>query len=202
MTIETKYRDLGSPIHPIIFPVDFSDDDLFMELCQKNPLADFERTKHGNVLLMSPTGSQTSKWNAKLNFALSLWNEKHKLGQVFDSSVGFKMPDTAIYGPDVSWVSNERWNALTKEEQEKFAPVVPEFIIELCSKTDNPQHLKTKLETFMAQGCQLAWLVDPYQKQTLVYTPDDSINTIPFEEKLTGGEVLPQFEVTLANLLQ
>jgi len=204
MTIQTfrTEKDLQPSIYPIIFPVDLSDDDLFLELCQKNPLANFERNKHGNILLMSPTGSQTSIWNASLITELNIWNRKHQPGHVFDSSVGFKMPDTAIYGPDVSWVSNEKWNAIAKEEQEKFAPVVPEFVIELVSKTDNPQPLKAKIEEFLQHGCQLAWLIDPYRKHTLVYAADGSINTVAFDERLTGGEVLPEFEVTLAKLLK
>lgn len=177
-------------------------DDEFFEFCQLNKNLKIERNSEGQIIIMSPTGGQTGSWNAELNAELVVWNRKYKLGKTFDSSTGFKLPNGATYGPDGAWMTSEKWNALTKKEKQKFAPVVPDFIFELRSANDKIKPIQEKMEEFMAQGCRLAWLIDPYKRRTFVYEEDGSIHTISFNEKLSGGQVLPDFEVNLSELFQ
>jgi Uma2 family endonuclease len=174
----------------------------FFKLCQKNPELKIERNATGQLIIMSPTGSRAGNYNAELNTELGIWNRKHRLGRVFDSSTGFRLPNGATYGPDAAWVSNARWDALTTEEQEQFAPIVPDFIIELRSRHDDLEPLQAKIEEFISCGCRMAWLVDPYERHTLVYEGEQLPYAVPFEEVLRGGEVLPGFAARLEDILK
>ena len=150
---------------------------------------------------MSPTTSTTGGRNANLFGELFIWNKKTNIGKLFDSSTGFTLPNNAVRSPDVSWVIWERWNFLSSTEQDKFAPICPDFIIELRSSSDNLSDLREKMEEYIANGCRLAWLVDPSRRQTMVYHPDGSITVVPFGQKLVGGEVLPGFEMVMDDVI-
>ena len=151
---------------------------------------------------MSPTGTKTGARNARLTIALGMWNLKDNQGEIFDSSTGFKLPNGATYGPDAAWMPHEKWKALTPDEQEGFAPVVPDFIAEIRSKSDAIRPIQEKISEFIECGCQLAWLIDPILQKTTVYQADGTEVEVPFDQTLTGGSVLPGFEVIIAHLFQ
>lgn len=179
------------------------DDAQFAELCRLNPELDIERNAFGELLIMSPTGSKTGHWNSMLNGLLFVWNQNSEMGKTFDSSTGFRLPNGAIYGPDAAWVARARWEELSAAEQETFAPLAPDFVIELRSRYDDLGTLKAKVEEFMACGCRLAWLVDPYDRMTWVYEVEKTEpSAVPFVEELDGGEVLPGFAVCMAVVLE
>ncbi|MGL5508094.1 MAG: Uma2 family endonuclease, partial [Microcoleaceae cyanobacterium] len=102
-------------------------DEQFYQLCQENDGLNFEKTANGELIIMSPMGGITGKFNADLNYQLIGWNRQYQLGEVFDSNTGFKLPNGSDRSPDVAWVKRERWQALTREEQEKFVPLCPDF---------------------------------------------------------------------------
>ncbi|EGJ28919.1 MULTISPECIES: Uma2 family endonuclease [Moorena] len=66
------------------------DDDQFFEFCQVNRDLRIERTLDGKIIVMPPTGGETSDRNSDINFQLRLWNRQTKLGKVFESSCGNK----------------------------------------------------------------------------------------------------------------
>jgi Uma2 family endonuclease len=184
------------------FPGKGMTDDEFFEFCQINQNFKIERNSKGQIIIMPLTGSETGSWNAALTAVLFNWAFQTKLGKAFDSSTGFKLPNGATYGPDAAWVSYEKWNALTPTERRKFAPVVPEFMMELRSPSDRLQPIKNKIAEFIECGCQLAWLIDPVKQRTTVYRAEGSETKVPFEELLTGEKVLPGFEVKLSDLFE
>jgi Uma2 family endonuclease len=196
--IASKFEGLVA----LSFPGKGMDDEEFFEFCQINRNLRIERTSKGEIIIMSPTGTETGNWNFLISTELGIWNKKYKLGRAFDSSTGFKLPTGATYGPDGAWMPNEKWNALSKEERRKFAPVVPAFIMELRSPNDNLQPIKDKILEFMQCGCQLAWLIDPLKQETTIYRTDGSETNVAFDELLTGEDVLPGFEVKLSELFE
>ncbi len=168
-------------------------DEQFFHLCQNNPELRFERTAKGELVIMSPTGSGTGKRNADLTTDVNIWNRQTNLGVVFDSSTGFKLPNGADRSPDVAWVLNDRWNALTPEQQERFAPIAPDFVIELRSKTDSLETLEAKMQEYIENGARLGWLLDPQTPQVKIYRPGQPIETISSPATLSGEDVLPGF---------
>lgn len=186
----------------LAFPEKGMSDKDFFEFCQLNRELKIERNSAGEIIIMSPTGTQTGAWNSEFNIELGIWNRKHKLGKTFDSSTGFKLPTGATYGPDAAWMTHEKWNALSSVQKRKFAPVVPDFIMELRSPNDRLESIQEKIAEFMESGCQLAWLIDPILQKTTVYRADGQEVEVPFDQILRGGSVLPGFEVKLADLFQ
>jgi Uma2 family endonuclease len=191
-------------------PVDFNTlvrlpirltDEQFFEFCMLNRNLRIERLANRNITIMSPTTSLTGRWNARLSGLLFNWNETYALGEVFDSSSGFTMLSGAILSPDASWILQERWLALPKSEQNKFATICPDFILELRSSSDNIQDLREKMEEYIRNGCRLAWLVDPLQRKTMVYRQDGSVQVVAFDQKLEGDEVLPGFGLVMGDVI-
>jgi len=162
----------------------------------------FERDQDGNILIMALTGGKTGKRNMALSANLYNWNEKTKLGQTFDSSTGFKLPNTSVRSPDAAWISNEKWNALSETEKEKFPPLCPEFIIELMSATDEITHAFVKMNEYMENGCELAWLIYPTEKKTFIYRKGENQEIIEgFDKKLSGENILKGFEFDLKEIV-
>lgn len=140
-------------------------DEQFFQMCQKNRDYRFERTASAELLIMPPTGSNTGDRNFDLVVELGIWNKQTKLGKGFDSSTGFTLPNGAERSPHASWVKIEWWNALTPEQQEKFAPICPDSVVELRSRTDSLKELQEKIQEYIKNGAQLGWLIDRKNKR-------------------------------------
>ncbi|MEO1653268.1 MAG: Uma2 family endonuclease, partial [Bacteroidota bacterium] len=140
-------------------------------------------------------------FNFDIAFEFAKWNKEYKLGIAFDSSTGFTLPNKAVRSPDLSWIQMDRWNALSEEDQMGFAPIVPEFIIEIRSKSDSIETLKEKMKEYIAQGVKLGWLIDPPQQKVWIYRAEGSIEIKnSFAEPLLGESVLPGFVLNLSAL--
>ena len=175
-------------------------DEQFFQLCQNNPDFRFERTASGELIIMSPTGSITSDRNADLTCQLRNWNRKYKLGKSFDSSGGFKLPNGAERSPDASWVKIERWNTLTEEEQERFAPLCPDFVVELMSPSDTLEKTRSKMKEYMENGARLGWLINRKQKQIEIYRPNQEVEVLESPQAVSGEDVLPGFILDLEEI--
>lgn len=178
----------------------FTDDALFA-FCVANKELRIERDENGQLIIIAPTGSLGASHNMTVAALLWNWNRTAQSGIVFDSSGGFRLPDTSMRAPDAAWIRMERWQELSPNEQEKFAPLTPDFIIEIRSKSDSLQELKSKMLNWVKNGCRLAWLIDPLEQNAYVYKPDGVLQTAgSFDETLRGEDVLPGFELPLSVL--
>ncbi|MCE2934818.1 MAG: Uma2 family endonuclease [Cyclobacteriaceae bacterium] len=187
----------------LTFPVQnrFSDNELF-EFCSANPDLHIERDSNGNLLIMSPSGGFSSNVHLKVYHQFANWvfaNEA--LGYGFDASGGFRLPDKSMRSPDAAFVSKPRWDSLTDEQKRQFPPLCPDFVIEVRSTSDALPQLKLKMGEWIKNGCQLAWLVDPVEKQAYVFKPGFGTKHVDFEQRLDGEDVLPGFELDLKKLL-
>ncbi|HEX8128295.1 MAG TPA: Uma2 family endonuclease [Pyrinomonadaceae bacterium] len=172
----------------------------FYELCQLNPDLSLELTSEGDLIIMPPTGGKTGKRNSKLNVRLGTWTEKDGTGQAFDSSTVFALPNGAKRSPDFAWVSNERWDALTEEEQERFPPLCPDFVVELRSRTDTLKNLREKMAEYMANGAQLGWLIDPLERRVYVYRPGAAVEQLDDPRAISGEPLLRGLELALQEI--
>jgi Uma2 family endonuclease len=177
-------------------------DEQFYQFCTLNPDLRIERTADKIIEIMPPTNSETGERNFTLSGELYVWNKKNKLGKGFDSSTGFKLPNGAERSPDVAWIADERWKAVPANQKQQFAPICPDFVAEIRSNDQSINYLKDKMEEYIASGCRLAWLIDPKNRKTWVYAENGDIQTIPFDTPLNGGEVMPGFEVRLADIFE
>jgi Uma2 family endonuclease len=172
----------------------------FQQIAAVNRDLRLERTATGELIVMPPTGSDTGKHNQDLSGQLWLWNRQTKVGVVFDSSSGFQLPNGADRSPDASWVKLERWQALTPKEREGFAPLCPDFVVELRSKSDNLEPLREKMREYMANGASLGWLIDRKNRKVEIYRQGREVEVLDNPSTLSGEDVLPGFVLDLTEV--
>ena len=176
-------------------------DEQFFEFCQVNRDLRIERNKLGELVIMPPTGSETGNREGNIFGQLWVWSEEDGTGITFSSSTGFKLSTGAERSPDASWIKLERWNALSPEQQRKFAPICPDFVVELKSPSDNLQTLKEKMEEYMNEpGIQLGWLIDRKQRKVYIYRPGLSEECLDNPATVSGESVLPGFILNMSKV--
>lgn len=177
-------------------------DDEFFEFCQLNDHLKIERDTNGNILLMALTGGKTGKANFELSIEFGIWNRKDKKGVAFDSSTGFKLSSGAVRSPDLAWVSNADWNKLSAEEQGKFPPVCPYFVVEIMSSSDYYPEAKLKMEEWRESGCQLGWLINLKNNEVHIYHADGGVSLHEnFDTPLQGEGLISDFQLDLSILI-
>lgn len=175
-------------------------EDQFMELCQENPELRLELTAQGELIIMPPVGSEGGWRSGRVFFFLTLWTEQDGTGLSFDASTGFTLPNGAIRSPDASWVRRERWEALTKAQRVKFAPICPDFVIEVRSATDRLSDLFEKMQEYLDNGARLGWLIDPIDKRAYICRPGQPVEILDNPSLLSGDPVLPGFTLNVQEL--
>jgi Uma2 family endonuclease len=171
----------------------------FDQLCIDNPDLRLELTKDGELIVMAPAGGETSKKNSRLNLLVGIWNEQTELGEVFDSSGGYDF--TALGSgkpaPDVSWIEKSRLEGVNIVG---FITVVPDFLIELRSATDNLKPLQEKMKEYQRLGVKLGLLVDPKNKQVEIYRPGQEAEVLKSPTSIDCNEVMPGFILSMSRI--
>jgi Uma2 family endonuclease len=175
-------------------------DEQFARLCQENRDLRFELTARQELVIMPPTGSETGWRNNEVSYALTAWAKKDGTGLTFDSSTGFTLPNGAKRSPDASWVRRERWNALSKDQRIGFAPLCPDFVVELRSPTDLLATLQDKVQEYIDNGARLGWLIDALEKRVHVYRPGQPVELLDNPATLSGDPILPGFVLRVQEL--
>ena len=173
----------------------------FEKICRENSDRKFERTAQGELLIMSLTGGSTGERNAELNGQLWLWNRQAKLGHIYDSSTGFRLPNGAIRSPDAAWVSQSRWDALTPEQRKKWVPLCPDFVVELKSSSDDVADLRIKMLEYQENGLKLGWLIDPDRQIIEVYQADRTMELLNNPREISANGIMTGFVLNLAGIL-
>lgn len=175
-------------------------DKQFYEFCAVNRELRIERLASGDVIVMPPTFSDTGNRNLKIVQQLANWSDRDGTGEVFDSSTGFTLPNGAVRSPDASWIQLERWNALSDEQKASFAPICPDFAIELRSPSDRLGDLQDKMQEYIANGTSLGWLVDRQNRKVYIYRPDREPEILDNPETVSGDPELPGFTLQMAKI--
>ncbi len=176
-----------------------SDEEL-MRFCAANDDLRVERDANGEILVMTPAGNRTGRINAEIIVELGAWAKSDGRGYFFDSNTGFTLPDGSMRSPDAAWVRKTRWDALNPQDQERFSPICPEFIIELRSPSDNLGELQARMEQWIANGVEVAWLIDPIEHMVSVYRPGDSPEVRYHPTSVQGSGVMAGFELVMARV--
>ena len=170
----------------------------FEKLCQDNPDLRLELTEDGQLITMAPAGWESSKRNSKLNSRVDVWNEQIDLGEVFDSSGGFTLPNGAVRSPDVTWIQKSKLEGISPDIA--FPEVVPDFVIELRSKTDRLKTLQEKMEEYRSNGVRLGLLVNPKNQQVEIYRPGQEPEIYESPTSIDCGEVMPGFVLDMSKI--
>lgn len=158
-----------------------------------NPDLRIEQNAVGRLEIMPPAGPSSSARCVRLITALENWNVRRGGGIVFESSAGFRLPNGALRAPGVSWLSEDKRDHLPPEQHARFWSVVPDFLVEIRSPSDSMAHLRAKMNEWIGNGCRLAWLIDPIEREVHIYRRRGDVETIAFESRLRGEDVLAGF---------
>jgi Uma2 family endonuclease len=170
----------------------------FEKLCQDNPELRLELTANGELIVMAPAGWESSKRNLNLATDVDIWNRQTKLGEAFDSSGGFTLPNGAVKSPDVTWIEKSKFANISRSVA--FPEVVPDFVIELRSMTDSLKTLREKMEEYRSNGVRLGWLINPQQQQVEIYRFGQEVEILESPTTLSGEDVLPGFTIDLSSI--
>jgi Uma2 family endonuclease len=190
------------------FPIDLSSpttlpkmtDAQFYEFCRTNSDLRIERNARGEVIVMPPAFSDTGNRNLKISQQVANWADEDGTGEVFDSSAGFTLPNGATRSPDTSWVLSSRWNALSPQQQASFAPIAPDFVIELRSSSDTLLGLQEKMQEYVEQGVRLGLLIDRKNRKVHVYRPGCEPEILENPEMVGCDPELPGFGLKMAKI--
>lgn len=172
-------------------------DDQFFEICHQNEGLRFEMTAQGDLIVMPPVGGLSGDREMSLGAKVWNWNDFSGLGRVFSSSTVFQLPNGAKRSPDVAWVEKSRWDTLSRDAQERFPPLAPDFVIELRSRTDDLAVLQAKMHEYAENGVRLGWLINPQDQQVEIYQPEQDVEMRSLPTQLSGEEILPGFTLDL-----
>ncbi len=186
-------------VEPIILNLKFVNlsDEQFYQLCHNNDDWRIEQTAAGELIIMPPIGAISGNRESDLNGFVWLWNRQTKLGKVFSYSTIFTLPKGGKRSPDVAWIANERWDVLLREEQEKFATISHDFVIELRSRNDSLSQRQAKMQEYLDSGLRLGWLIDPISQQVAIYRQNQEVEIVSLPTTLSGEDVLPGFTLEL-----
>jgi Uma2 family endonuclease len=174
--------------------------DEFDSLCLNNPDLRLELTKDQELIAMSPTGGESGKRNINLSGQVWYWNRQTKLGQAFDSSTGYDFIaiDGGKMSPDVSWIEKSRLDGI---DITGFIPIVPDFVIELRSQTDQLGVLQAKMLEYQRLGVKLALLINPQNKQVEIYRLDQETEVLDSPSAINCQPLMPNFTLDLTEIL-
>lgn len=176
-------------------------DEQFFEFCQINRDLRIERNMLGEISIMSPTGSETGNRNFNIALQLGIWAQQDSTGICFDSSTGFTLSTGAERSPDACWIKLDRWNTLSPQQQQTFAPICPDFIVELRSPSDHLKLLQEKMVEYMQEpGIQLGWLIDRQCRQVYIYRPGLKVECLDNPDTISGDPVLSGFVLNLSKV--
>jgi Uma2 family endonuclease len=174
--------------------------DSFFDFCQLNSHLRIERTATGKLIIMSPAGSETGNRNLKLIQQLANWTDLDNTGIAFDSSAGFTLPNGATLSPDASWIELTKWNSLSSQQKSKFAPVCPNFVIELMSPSHSLKQLQDKMQEYIDNGTSLGWLIDRTTSRVYIYQPHKDVECLDNPQTISGEPILSGFILDLTKI--
>ena len=190
-------------VRPLILhtrPLFTMSDEVFFDFCQTNREWQIERNAQGEILIMPPTGGETSHGNAVLTTVLMTWALQDATGVAFDSSGGFDLPNGATRSPDAAWVKRSRLAGLSPAQKKRFLPLCPDFVVEFRSPSDHLKTLQDKMQEYIDNGALLGWLLDVPNRRVFVYRPGKTVECLEDPGTIVGEPELPGFVLGMAKI--
>ena len=199
-------RTIELPKHEtikLVFDPEYNlSEEAYLAFCRANPGLRCERTAEGEIVIVPPVGGEGAYRSGDVFAQLRNWAARDGRGKAFDSSVEFLLPDGSALSPDASWVSSENLLRLSWEERREFLRLCPELVVEVMSPSDRLKPAKNKMDRWIANGVQLAWLIDGDHKTVYLYRKGRTPITRRNLEELAADGPVKGFVLQLAAIWQ
>ncbi len=190
----------GLPLPIVLRPPSPLTDDELIAFSRKNKPYRIEKNIKGELVIMTPVGRSGGQREGKVFYQLENWAKLGGRGECDGSNTGWNLPDGSTLSPDASWTSTERIAAFSADEQERYLPLCPEFIVEVRSKSDSPSLLFAKMQTWIENGAQLAWMIDPYARTVTVFRPGREPEVLQKPDSVHGEGPVDGFALTMQEI--
>ena len=189
--------NIGEEYLPAILTAHPMTDEEFAELCSEHPDLFFEMTAEGELIVMPPSFSLTGVRHSQILKQLGSWAALDGRGIVTDAAAGFLLPNGARRSPDAAWTLKSRVLELDPRSREGFWHLCPDFVIEVRSKTDRLRTLREKMQEWIDNGAQLAWLIDPETREVEIYRAGQESELMQDPTSLHGDGPIAGFTLNL-----
>jgi Uma2 family endonuclease len=129
-----------------------------------------------------------------LNFILP-----RKLGIVTGEAGMMRILARRVRIPDVAFISFDRLPD-RKLPGVPIPELAPDLAVEVISNSNTPREMEIKLREYFTAGVRLVWYVDPKTLSVDVYSSPTGPTTLSGSNTLTGGDVLPGFEIPVSQI--
>lgn len=195
---------VSSPSRPAVWddaPEPYTQEE-FAAMAASYPDLRLELTKEGKLIIMPPSGGESSYRSSTVSGFLFVWSRQDGTGMTFDANGGFVLPNSATRSPDASWLLRSRWEALTPEQRKKFLPLCPDFVVEVLSPSDSLPETREKMQEWIENGARLGWLINSRRRQVEIYRLGQDVEVLDNPLTLSGEDVLPGFVLDLKDILE
>jgi Uma2 family endonuclease len=179
-----------------------NDDEEFFDFCARNPDLNIERLANGKIIVTRGSGLETAFRNCEISGQLGTWSEADGRGVAFGSSAEFMLASGTAFAADASWIFKSRLAKLTKEQKKQFGRLCPDFVVELRSPSDRLSSPKAKMEEWMRNGAQLAWLIDADHGVVSIYRPGKPVEELRGADAIDGEGPVEGFRLDLEPVWQ
>ena len=190
----------GLPLPIVLRPPSPLTDDELLAFSRKNRPYRIEKTREGELAIMLPVGRDGGQRELRVASALMLWADENGSGEANGPNAGWNLPDGSTLSPDACWTRKTRTANFTREQTERYLPLCPDFIIEVRSQSDSLKALQAKMESWIDNGAQLAWLIDPYLATLTIYRPGQEPEVLQRPESVEADAPVAGFRLTTSNL--
>ncbi len=165
------------------------------------PRDGYKRELLDGEIIMSPVHANHGLVSMRMAVLLGNFIQHHKLGEVFNSSTGFRLSEKLLLSPDIAFVSKATLRKILVAP-DKFLQGAPDLVVEVLSPSDRLVQIHRKLDRYFEHGTRLAWLVNWRKQQVHIYAPDSIESFTRPNDTLTGGAVLPGFKCKLSRIFK
>jgi Uma2 family endonuclease len=141
---------------------------------------------------------------------INIWAQFGGAGRAFVEAT-FVLADTPtsdwVTGsriPDVAYISAERlqhYRASVPDWRTRPLMLIPDLVIEVVSPNDKYTEIIDKVNRYLQDGVKRVWVVNPEQRQVVVYRAESHLLVVLTEwDTLTDEALLPGFAAPLARL--
>jgi Uma2 family endonuclease len=151
----------------------------------------------GEVIEMPRPGMRHGVVCGNVYDPIKQWARSGNRGLVATNDTGVvteRDPDS-VRGPDVLYVSRERWPH--DRAPDGFLEVAPDLAVEVLSPFDNWKDVLQKISEYFDAGVREVWVVDPEIKTVQVFRPDAPPRNLRSADVLESADVLPAFSCTV-----